>query len=445
MVAKLFRPMPPNAESKVLDPGCGPGAFIDGVLRWCESHSCPIPQIVGIESDPLHFGSASQKYANLPQVCIRRSDFLTEACEKFDYIVGNPPYVSILGLSECERKTYKRLYTTATNRFDLYILFFERAVKSLTRNGRLVFITPEKYVFVDSAAAIRMLLRQYSVDELHYVNEAAFGNLVTYPLITTINFSSDCCGTRIIHRNGRIDHVELQRNSESWLPRILGSLEAFIGPTLSDVSSRISCGIATGADDVFVVRTDDLDPGLRKFAYPTIAGRDIQNGQIAQSLNSILVPYDECGRLYSEADLGQLGDYLSLPENRSRLITRTCVKSKPWYSFHENPPMRDLLSTKVLCKDICSSPFFVQSSRSALIPRHSVYYIVPRASVDIDQLNDYLNSPTAQEWLHNHCQRASKGYLRLQSNVLRQLPIPRSLLLKGSDLSHKSRQLALTI
>ena len=38
----------------------------------------------------------------------------------------------------------------------------------------------------------------------------------------------------------------------------------------------------------------------------------------------------------------------------------------------------------------------------------------------------HLNSAQATEWLRAHCQRAAKGFLRMQSHVLKRLPLPSS-------------------
>ena len=35
MVELLFRERPPGSHDRVLDPGCGAGAFIEGIIRWC--------------------------------------------------------------------------------------------------------------------------------------------------------------------------------------------------------------------------------------------------------------------------------------------------------------------------------------------------------------------------------------------------------------------------
>jgi len=45
--------------------------------------------------------------------------------------------------------------------------------------------------------------------------------------------------------------------------------------------------------------------------------------------------------------------------------------------------------------------------------------------VSIDAIVEYLNSPEARMWLEAHCQKAANGYYRLQSRVLKDLPVPK--------------------
>ena len=52
MVEKLFCGTSVKADSTILDPGCGRGAFIDGIIRWCCTNNQDLPRITGIDSDP---------------------------------------------------------------------------------------------------------------------------------------------------------------------------------------------------------------------------------------------------------------------------------------------------------------------------------------------------------------------------------------------------------
>jgi hypothetical protein len=423
----------------ILDPGCGRGALIDGVIRWCQKHNIPLPRIVGIDSNPRFVRQTKEKFSRFPAVTIVEQDFLSLRSNLYDYIIGNPPYVSITGLSEQERSAFRARYATARGRFDLYLLFFERALDCLKPGGRLVFITPEKFMYVETALPLRLMLQKVLLEEIHLVDEDVFGSLVTYPTITTVTNSPRPGITRIVTRDGREQDADLRGDGSSWIPFLNGGVDKTLtSHTLKDICVRISCGVATGADSVFVVKT--LGSQLKRFAYPTIAGYEINpHDHGLTPRHFLLMPYRQNGNLLGEKELGDLGDYLHEPARREKLLKRTCAARKPWYSFHESPPLQEILRPKILCKDITQTPFFVIDEIGELVPRHSVYYIVPKDPSRIHEIAKYLNSQTAKSWLVAHSQRVANNYLRLQSHVLKQLPIPDELLPEKLSSAHASQ------
>lgn len=429
MIAKLFKEKSPQKDDKLLDPGCGTGAFIEGVTRWCKFHSLELPKIIGIESDPKHISEARRKFQDYPSIEIRNEDFLTNIPGKFNYIIGNPPYVSITKLTEIEKNQYRKLFKTASGRFDLYILFFEQGLRCLEKEGRLVFITPEKFLYVQTAIKLRSLLGEYFLEEIHLLPEQTFGDLTTYPMVTTVINEHSKEPSNLIFRDGSLKRVILPKGGASFLPTINGNVEKKSGYfELRDVCIRISCGVASGADSVFIKPSKKIDPCLAQYAFPTIAGRQLSiDSPSINSNDSIIVPYTKDGKLIPEKELGCLKDYLINSRNYGKLLKRTCVSRKPWYAFHENPPLKDILRPKILCKDITMQPHFWIDLTGEFVPRHSVYYIIPKNEEDLECLCQYLNSEEARSWLEGHCQRAANGFIRLQSNILKHLPIPKSI------------------
>ena len=211
MITKLFKEKSPQKNDKLLDPGCGTGAFIEGVIRWCKFHSLELPKIIGIESDPKHISEARRKFQDYPSIEIRNEDFLTNIPGKFNYIIGNPPYVSITKLTEIEKNQYRKLFKTASGRFDLYILFFEQGLRCLEKEGRLVFITPEKFLYVQTAIKLRSLLGEYFLEEIHLLPEQTFGDLTTYPMVTTVINEHSKEPSNLIFRDGSLKRVILPK------------------------------------------------------------------------------------------------------------------------------------------------------------------------------------------------------------------------------------------
>jgi len=430
MVENLFDERRPSRSSTVLDPGCGLGAFEDGIIRWCRRTGCGLPKITGIESDPGRAHETAARFRRYGSIEILNEDFLMESTGTFDYVVGNPPYVSILSLSEREKAAFRDEFSTARGRFDLYLLFFEQSLRLLKPGGRLVFITPEKFLYVKTAAQLRTLLAKLDVREILFAKNETFGKLVTYPTITTLDNSPSHRPARVVLRDGTTSAFQFPADGASVLPLLSNhSGPSYAGDlTLADVCLRVSCGIATGADKVFVHPTATLPEPLRRFAYPTISGRQLVPGQDQiYTRSSILVPYDTEGALMPFDDLGAFGMMLKAPAHRRTLAARTCARRKPWYAFHDSVPLPDILRPKLLCKDITSEPAFWIDRKGTLLPQHSVYYLVPRDQGKLEALADFLNSYDARRWLKSHCQRAANGFLRLQSEVLKKLPVPERL------------------
>lgn len=426
MVAKLFDENQPVEGDRILYPGIGTGPFAQAVHRYCDDNDVPEPAGVGVEQDPSHLDAARENLVDAP-VDIQERDFLGDVADlgEFDYVVGNPPYVPIEGLSEDEKDRYKAEFDTAIERFDLFSLFFERSLELLTDGGRLVFVTPEKFEYTSTTAPLRRLMRQYHVEEIEHAPEDQFSGHVTYPTITTIHDRNDD-ETLIRRRDGSEDRVVLPADGSSWASTIRETgIETLDSPvTLDDVAARVSCGVATGDDKLFVVDVEDVPDGLEDWTYPTTSGSQLRENDGPDSGQVFLCPYDENGDLVPEDELGAFGEWAE--SNRERMEDRSCVKKgKAWYSYHENPPMQDLYNVpKIVCKDVSDQPQFWADRDGDVIPRHSVYYIIPDEGVDLDELLEYLNSEVARAWIEAHAQKAHNDYLRLQSTVLKELPVP---------------------
>lgn len=438
MVERLFADAPPHPKAVVLDPGCGEGVFIAGVLRWCAQRGAAPPRIVGVEMHPGRAAEARRRFADDPSVEIHEADFLMEGGEPADFVIGNPPYVPITGLSEDEKARYRERFAVASGRFDLYALFFEQALRRLGPGGRLVFVTPEKFLTTAAARPLRALLARHAVRDVVLLPEDTFPGVVTYPAVTVVDAAAPGA-TRVTLRDGTKRPVSFAPDGTAVHAR--SPSRPYRGLVLGDVSRRISCGVATGADRVFVRSRAGLPDALKAFSRPTLSGRQLALGSPLTPTDVMLLPYDQSGTLLASDDLEALGATLSEPETKAALLRRTCARRKPWYAFHETPPLPDILRPKLLCKDIARRPHFWIDRDGSVVPRHSVYYIVPEDGIDIDALAEALNSEATAAWLVAHAQPAANGYRRLQSAVLKQVPLPDTFAPTGTpDLFHAPRR-----
>jgi hypothetical protein len=222
--------------------------------------------------------------------------------------------------------------------------------------------------------------------------------------------------------------VRLPINGESWSSVLNGKIESDVKYHLKDVCLRISAGIATGTDKVFVKKNNVIKEELKPYAYPTISGKDLDSDKDTFTVSSsMLVPYDKNGKLLPVDELGPLAKYLSQDHIVEQLNKQVSKKGKVWYKFHDSVPLKDILQPKIICKDITPKPKFWIDDPGTIVPMHTVYYLVPKKGVKIEDIFDYLRSDFARDWMMIHCQRARGGFIRLQSKVLKEMPIPEAL------------------
>lgn len=435
MVEELVGELDQLSESRFLFPGVGAGPFVAALERYCDRTGQDFPSSVAVDTDRKCIEEASERFGHLP-IEFQEEDFLSEDLDigAFDYVVGNPPYVPIQRLNKEEREKFKRQFESAFSRFDLYFLFFERSVQLLRDGGRLAFVTPEKFEYVESARPLRKLLTRYGVDLLHHLEDEEFAGYTAYPCLTVLTKSEVDDDTVVQMKDGSRRSICLPTSGESWASSIrsqaqnVSSSEVF----LKDVTERISVGVATGADRIFTGRREDLPLEIEEnWAVPTVSGESLERNNGVEASEYVFVcPYDQEGELVEESELGLLAEWLSMTSEREeKLRQRSCVQKQGerWYGWHENPQMEDLLQQKILWRDITDKPKFWIDRTGEVIPRHSVYYLIPEDGVDIEELKSCLNTPEVRDWLFANCQRARNGYIRLQTSVISDLPVPETL------------------
>ncbi|MBS1189888.1 MAG: N6-adenine-specific methyltransferase, class [Rhodocyclaceae bacterium] len=122
-------------SGRVLEPSAGDGAF-----------SGRLPGCVAIEADPRH----------APPGAMVADFFAYPESERFQTIVGNPPYV------RCQDIRPDTAILLRSDLFDgrsnLYLFFIEKAVRHLEPGGELIFITPRDFLKATSAVKLNAWL-----------------------------------------------------------------------------------------------------------------------------------------------------------------------------------------------------------------------------------------------------------------------------------------------
>jgi len=137
-------------RGRVLEPACGNGAFLHR-----------LPDAVGIEIDAAH----------CPGGVLNIDFFAYSLREKFDTIIGNPPYVRHQDISDDTKRLLPRLGFDA--RSNLYLYFIDKCVRHLRPGGELIFITPRDFLKATSSARLnRYLYDQGTITDIIELGDA---------------------------------------------------------------------------------------------------------------------------------------------------------------------------------------------------------------------------------------------------------------------------------
>jgi type I restriction-modification system DNA methylase subunit len=104
----------------------------------------------------------------------------------FDAVIGNPPYIRIQALQEwapTEVEFYKQNYKAASKgNYDIYVVFVEKGLQLLNKNGRLGFILPHKFFNAQYGEPLRKIIAdgRHLAEVIHFGDKQVFANATTY-------------------------------------------------------------------------------------------------------------------------------------------------------------------------------------------------------------------------------------------------------------------------
>lgn len=124
-------------NGSILEPSCGDGSF----LKDLKEHN-----YVSIEID--------ERYC--PENSLNIDFFDYSVNNKFDTIIGNPPYVSNKDILKSTKS--KLSYNIMDKRSNLYLFFIEKCIRHLKDRGELILITPRGFINSTSARKLNKIM-----------------------------------------------------------------------------------------------------------------------------------------------------------------------------------------------------------------------------------------------------------------------------------------------
>jgi adenine-specific DNA-methyltransferase len=221
-------------QGHILEPSAGDGSFFAN-----------IPNCVGIEIDPNH---SKEGMLNI--------DFFDyPIAEKFDTIIGNPPYVRYQDIPASTKQKFKSVLFD--ERSNLYLFFIEKCIKHLQQNGELIFITPRDFLKATSSVKLnKFIYEQGTITDIIDLGDSKVFN----------GFSPNCIIWRFEKNN-------FTRKTNTYKQFVLCNGQLMFTdnnyPILFSDIFAVKVGAVSGCDEIFTNPTHGNEDFVCSATYKT--------------------------------------------------------------------------------------------------------------------------------------------------------------------------------
>jgi adenine-specific DNA-methyltransferase len=476
-------------DAVAVEPSAGDGAFlgrmIERLAESCQRQGRPISDCYGsLIAYELDEVSAERARTLAVEILVKREvkppaarsladdwvrtgDYLFDSMTiEADFVIGNPPYVRLEEIPEETAQLYRGAYPTMRGRADLYVAFFEAALRQLKHCGACAFICADRWMRNQYGADLRELVTsQFAVDvviEMHTA-DAFHDEVDAYPAITVIRRQKQ--GSAIVASAGpevertpsehlasalrkapngtkpvlpaglRTARVDTWfKGSDPWpchSPEqlaLLRRLEERFAPL--EANAKVGIGVATGNDSVFITKDHSLVESSRLLKLAM--AKDIGSGTMKWSGHYLVDPWN-CEGLVRLERYPRLSAYFE--EHGTALKKRhTAIKSAhAWYKTIDRVTHALTEKPKLYIADIRNRLDPVLDNGETY-PHHNLYFIQSDAW-NLEVLGGLLISAIGQFFVESYGVRMRGGYLRFQAQYLRRIRVPDPKMLSKAQIT----------
>ena len=411
---------------KVLEPSCGSGRFLlqivqryieDGLKNYSkkEIKSGLENDIYGFDIDSScvkecrqNLNALAAKYDILNvQWNIFDQDYLsTKLTNSFDYIFGNPPYISSPDLPVIIKADIKtRFETCKQGKFDYSYAFVEMAYDQLAKEGILAFLIPSSIFKKRYANNLRNLIKQELITVHEFNNGEIFNGVLVAPAIIMLQKGKNTSSLRYIYGE---DTINVNKNVliEKWNFRTQVGERECVGNYF-----KVSCAVATLLNKAFLLREgtfreNSFFVGATEFEKALIKRAVCpKNKRYQRYSEHIIFPYWYDGEKiikYTEQDFIRLfpNTYHYMYRYYNELMNRKSDKSAKWFEYGRSQALQYLNQKKILISSIisdCTQAYMLDQDE---IP-YSGLFIIQRGALTLEDLLIQLNSERFKRYIKN--------------------------------------------
>ena len=430
---------------KIIEPSCGQGnILIDVIERYIvdslnnnytkdEIRKGLSQDIYAIEYDTKHYNKCIDNINKiLKKYNIGKVDW-NIYCEdslkldlkiKFDYVVGNPPYISYKMLDEQTRKYVRETFKTCRKgKFDYCYPFIEKGVELLKKGGKIAFLVPGSIFKNVFSGNLREYLKEDITDIYDYATQKLFNEYATGEkkkiLTSSIIFilkkgsKNDTLNYYNLDNENKIE-VEKKKFGTKWIFN-----EISIGEKRFGDYFKVSNSIATLCNKAYVItEKDDLfyNKAEKKIIKNAVSPKSIESSKKER----IIFPYyynskDTLVRINKE----KFSENFPCAEKHlkkfiTELNNRKSDKNIQWFEYGRSQALNDMDKPKLLLSIIVTGRIKPYILSKDTIP-YSGIYIIPKKNMTLEMAKKILESNEFLDYIKSVGINASGNSYRITS------------------------------
>ncbi len=447
MIESVFKIKNMDKNCTILDPSCGGGYFLIELYKYInnaypEIHNRFIIEnmLFGIDIDDFSIFLSKiglifcSGLKNL-KFNIHNADFLMDSLnmDKFDIIIGNPPYVGHKNTNSSYRNLlYEKYSDVYYDKADISYCFFKKGKDMLKLNGVISFITSRYYMEALYADKLRHFIKQnfIIISIVDYNGNKVFKKAMISPAIITLSNSWNKNMLTYVKKNNNISEYYKYRQDKlkdsGWIilkdedEKLFEKIDSISNTYIKDILT-IKQGIITGYDKAFIID----DEVIEKYKIESfLLKKWIKNSNISK--NSI--KYNNLKLIYSdiienENDCPNAINYLSKYKD-ILMNRRECAKGfRKWYELQWGRDKSDYENPKII--------FPYKSKKNNFYYDENEYFCsadiylmnhFPK-EIPLNYLLSYLNSELFEFYLKCQAKKVGKGVYEYYPNKLNNLKV----------------------
>lgn len=378
-------------------------AISEGVDRKCVAEGLS-RDIYGIELDEVLYKkcidelNAIRKAYNIPKVrwnLFNKNALVLNLRKQFDYVIGNPPYISYKEMDACSRISLKEKFKSCTTgKFDYCYAFIELGLKSLKSTGKLVQLIPNNIYKNVFAKNLRNILIDHISTILDYPNQRLFDKTLTSVsifLYDRANVSSNVVYENVTESIKKV--VARQFLGDKW---VFGTdddnckKEKRFGDIFhASIAVATLYNKAFVLDNQYVDETELEDFVIRNAASPKTL-------RLKKRVKIIFPYYYNNGILqhYSLRKFKKLfpNTWRHLKKHKNQLENRNRDKKAAWFEYGRSQALSHINTEKLLISTIITNAVEVYKIDADTIPFSGIYITVKDINYSLDDAAEILKS-----------------------------------------------------